>query len=366
MRLKAIISKVIQSVFIGIGIFLIFPSLSLAEVAIENECCPSVEVGLTGGWFSIFAPNTDYVLNRNDNYANSFPSGDYVGINPKHRFGGEIFLNFQTGCCYDWSLHYFRFHERTRDSITGTALGPNLIPPLVLFEDGVSVFAEASSALLFDYHFANLEVGSNVCVIADCLTIHPKLGISYARIKYRQKTTYGPGGTVNGQFQGSGIGPIFVGGVFDPVYTEIVNMGSTFHGVGPSLGVDLDYSFCRLLSFFGEFRFSALAGSLNGKYFTTVTNFSPRTFVTGATGDNIFRSKRHFVKLFQSELGLNYPFNWSSYCGNFQVGYMFTQAFDVTDRITFTDDAAMSELVHQNENAGFHGPFLRVTAKFGF
>lgn len=345
-------SKKVASLVLGISALITLP---IEAIANRKEYCPALEIALTGGWFVADGTDTAYAIQRTDdpNLTHFVPTGSLVKISPKYKLLGGLDLNYQSDCCYNWGGSYSWYHHTSNDSVTGgTAtrpnIGPVLMPNSVLFRPGNFQFA--SSNFKFQYDFANIELGSNFCMITDCLIVNPKVGLSYARIRADQTTTYS-------QLTDDGD------------YDDTVTMLSRYKGFGPSIGADVNYLFCDNFALFGNFRYSALVGSLNGEWSNVL--FDPDdNAVPDYLGNVPFHSKRHLVKLCQSELGLGYTFDWCGFCGGIKVGYQLMQALDCVDRITLLSDfnagdAGGSALIENLRNARIHGPFIRITAKFG-
>lgn len=341
-------SKKLVSLLLGSSALLTLPIEAMANGA---ECCPSLEIALTGGWFAADGTETAYAIQRTDDPALTpfLPTGPLVKISPKYKWGGGLALNYQSDCCYNWGASYFWYHHTSSDAVTGgTPTVPNITPvltPTSVF--GRNNFLFASSNFKFQYDFANIELGSNFCMIADCLIVNPKVGLSYGRIRADQTATYSRlAGDVDND--------------------DLVSLLSRYKGFGPSIGADLNYLFCNSFSLFGNFRYSALVGSLNAEW-SNVFFDQDDLVVPEFHGDVPFHSERHIVKLLQSELGLGYTFDWCGFCGGIKVGYQLTQALDCVYRISFISDFSVggSELIENLRNASFQGPFVRITAKFG-
>lgn len=347
--------KLLASLALGMGVFSL-PVLAFAEPG----RCPSIEVAITGAWLAADGVDTDYAINRTDlsglisnnrNAPDNVPSGVHESVQPKYKLGGGIALNYRSPCWYNLGVSYFAIRHTSVDEITaGTQLNPAVAPILIpaTVIDGSNNALTADSRYNFHYSFANIELGSVICFISDCLTVNPKLGLTYARFRNNQFTTY------------TGI----TDGSFLPGTSDQVDMHSRYRGVGPSIGVDICFLFCEDFSLFGNLRYSALSGTLQGIFENTSFD-STGVPVRLSSGAVTFHQNRHMVKLFQSELGLALNYDWCGRCVEIKAGYTYTQAMDAVNRVTFLDDVAPNNALKQILNASFHGPFIRLSARFG-
>jgi Legionella pneumophila major outer membrane protein precursor len=333
--------KLIGGFVLGTVSLLSFSPLALANR--DAECCPALEIGLTGGWFTPYAADTAFATDSSRTGLLVVPTGEVIRVRPKYKFGGGVSLNYQMpDCCYNWSASYFWDRNHSSRSVSGNE-GMILLRNL----PGITYAATASSAFKFRYDFANIELGSQVCVIADCLTINPRVGLSYTRLKNDQTTFY------------SALPDLDAIRAVAPSATGVtIDRDSTFKGFGPSLGVDINYAFCDGFSLLGNFRYSAVVGTLDSTYQMT-------GFVNPINNTSVqLSSKRHFANLFQSEMGLAYGFDWCGYGGNIIAGYQLTKCVDSSE---FESQSGTSSalLIDRVSDSGYHGPFLRLTMKFG-
>lgn len=338
--------QVLASLIIGTSAMLTLPVVAMADKARNHS---DVEIGLTGGWFAPDTSTTNFALKREDNDTrNAFPSGDVLRNDPKYRFGGGISVSGSCDCCYVWSASYFWFHSKSHEEDTAPNTAPFVFTPLLASQDGVfDNVSDVESDYHFRYDFANIELGSVLCVISDCLAVKPKIGLSYSRIKNEQEVEYSRGDVPAGA-----------------VYT--VDLESRYNGVGPSIGADVMYSFCGEWSIMGNFRYSALLGSLKADWEFSTTGVTPLGPNTNPA-EVEFHSKRHFVKLFQSELALGYNFDWCGNCALLMAGWQFTQALDSKEVVNFAaangrDFFRMDDRI---VNSSYQGPFVRLVARFG-
>lgn len=341
-------SKKLAILLLGISGFLTLP---IEAIASREKSCPSIEIVLTGGRFVADGTDTSYAIKRTDDptLTHFLPTGSLIKIPPKYKLLRGIALNYESDYCYNLGVSYFRYHNTSNDSVTaGTAALPNIAPVLApnsVF--GPNNFLFASSNFKFQYNFANIELGSNFCIITDCLIVNPKVGLSYGSIRADQTTTYSR--LIN-----------------DTDNDDIVTMLSSYKGFGPSIGTDVNYLFFDNFVLFGNFRYSALVGTLNGEWSNVFLDEDDNT-APEYLGDVPFHSNRHLVKLCQSELGLGYTFDLCGFCGGIKVGYQLTQASECVDRISIVGDFNVggSQVIENLRNARLHGPFVRITAKFG-
>lgn len=344
--------KELSKILIGMGALI----LPIAAVADGERYNSSLELELTGAWLAGDGVDTDYAINRTDinsiNFFNPMPTGDFENVDSNYRTGGGVALKYQSNCCFNMGVSYFRVHRKSFAEVTTATpdtpiIGPILLPPSV--GDGFATAVTAASEFSFDYIFSNFELGSLICVLSDCLTVNPKIGLSVGRFKDHQFISY--------------VG-LFEPNAIIPAANDQVDMFSRYRGFGPSIGTDISYLFCRNFSLFGNFRYSTLLGTLHGTLENTATDATGAVIPVN-TGTIHFRTNNNVVKLFQSELGLGYFYGGACHCIEIKAGYMYTQAVDAINRIQFPDDTASSVDIKQIVNASYHGPFIRVSTRFG-
>lgn len=359
-RVNKDLKKLIANLLIGMSISAIIPTDVFAITRADGAA--SLEVSLTGGWFQNDTANTSYGILRSDPTlpGGGFgiaPTGQILEINPKNKFAGGISVNYQTCDCYTLGASYFSYHNKHRDTVTGGTPAAPLISATLL--SGLIFLSEpqvskAESQYNFGYDFANMEFGSTLCFIDNCLTINPKIGLSYARISADQTTVYS-GST---GFFGNATGK------------DTVEILSRYRGFGPSIGADVDYLIWNGFSILGNFRSSALVGNLQCDWINTASADTigglPANLYSGSLSAT---SKRQVVKLFQMELGLGYTFDWCGYYARIVAGYQLTKAIDSNKRIdVINQSGGQAGAIVLNDkifNSSFQGPFMRLTANFG-
>lgn len=289
-----------------------------ASAATNADC---IEIGLTGGWFSVFSNSRDFgapVRNAN-NDDRITGTGDVNTVEPKYRFGGGISLSYQPcGQPYIWGLSWFGVQKKNVTATTGP----------IGFDRFGEFNTAASSTHTYGtrYQFATATLATIQALCCETVHIKPHLGVAYLDVKENRTVTLN-------NFAGD------VGRV------ETFGESSRFHGVGPDIGIDLKYCFCGGFSLVGNLDYSALVGKNKG-------NANHRS-----TSVNWSNSRaNHIVSHIQSEIGLAYNF---AFCGcdrgDLVLGYRVTKMIDALSRF---------DNIIDYHNANLQGPFLRLN--FGF
>lgn len=350
---------------------IIYASLGLSISAVcipevfaynSQDGCPNLEVNLTGGWFQNDTANTSYGILRTERTLpdagfNIAPTGKILAIKPKYKFDGGASILYQSDSCYNLGASYFSYHNKHRETVFGgTSDTPLITATLIsgLFNSAEPQVSSVKSQYDFRYEFSNFELGSRFCAIDDSLTLNPKIGLSYARIRNDQSTEY------------SGATNFFA----DPTGKDTVKLLSKYRGFGPSIGADVDYLICHGFSIFGTTRYSALVGNLYCEWINRVTGTTDQ----GGLPANLYsgtlnaRSRGQIVQLFQFELALGYTFDFCGYYARILAGYQLTKALDSKKRIDLNSQsgAPASGIVLSDGllNSSFQGPFIRLS--FGF
>ena len=143
---------------------------------------------------------------------------------------------------------------------------------------------------------------------------------------------------------------------FDSNDFDVFNYKSCYWGVGPQIGLDLNYLVWDCFSVVGVASSALLIGENDGTDF--FCNDGIIVEVDLKT-DSIWR----IVPSFQARVGLNYTFcaclDWSV-----EVGYEFLTYLDALHSNFWTTNSDRGLSVDYYTNVSFHGPFVSLSASF--
>lgn len=155
-------------------------------------------------------------------------------VEPKFKYnsGFRIGVGYEIPCSnWDFQISWARLRAHTRSNVSNSESGiiPLSFPVAAIF--GVTstspTFADSAfSSWHFQYDVVDFEIGRNM-ILCGCFHVHPFVGVKVARIHQKQHIEY-EGFTVGEQ----------------ALEAEITKINH-FRGVGPSIGLDLDWEFFR-------------------------------------------------------------------------------------------------------------------------
>ena len=167
------------------------------------------------------------------------------------RLEGEVSSNcFPIGCRFGWT----HFNTRSNASAVGNqpgvpSVGVTAIPGFSNQGDSPFVSSEsAASSLKFNLNEYFFDVQSFYHCCGSCLSFRPFVGVFVANINQKQDILY------------SGIAFKDIAGI-----DVSVSRKNIFFGVGPRLGIELNWKFCEKLSLITNTSFAYLVGTFNTK-----------------------------------------------------------------------------------------------------
>lgn len=310
-----------------------FLAIPVANAAYNNPGV--VRIDLTGGWFGDSVYDGGYGILAPTS-TTSLPSGEFLKVESHRDFAGGLGLTyFFPASPYSINLSYWGIHDDSSDGASGF-IGVTKAPA----DWGIDFAGGASSEVDLKNDFLKLAFAVTMNPVCN-FRVTPQVGVAYLRIKNDQTTFY----------SGDGVTP--AGAVI------AINENSSFRGVGPTFGINLDYGLKCGFGIFGDFNFSALVGNLKSSYAASHSG-SPtiNTTVSTETDDNI-------VNLFQTEVGLSYLFQVKHYPGKIMLGYAVAKALSASENNShFIDDVNDSKYMTSVTDVGFQGPFARISLAF--
>jgi hypothetical protein len=176
-------------------------------------------------------------------------------------------------------------------------------------------------------------------------------GLRYAQIESKTHIDYTIAGPSNlGGFNGN----------YQPHYS------SSFFGVGPEFGMDLDYRIKGIFGIVGRFAGAFLIGEQKSKgqasFINTLGGGSPVINQTSFAQTN----PGQIVPALDAKLGFNLTFPFMHHQDRFvlEAGYQVDYYFDAVDQLQFQGPPFSTEGVHNYTNLGIMGPYVNLSAKF--
>jgi hypothetical protein len=130
---------------------------------------------------------------------------------------------------------------------------------------------------------------------------------------------------------------------------------SSFNGVGPEVGLDLEYKVWEKLGVVGRLGAAFLVGQQEAS-----SNVYGEFAQTNVEGDTLVR----LLPAIDAKLGLNWeiPVDHHHYAFAIEGGYQVAYYWDVVDQLQFPSET--NQITHNYSNYGMMGPYLNLTAMF--
>lgn len=284
-------------------------------------------------------------------------------LKTKFHSGYEFFASYRgaidCGCAWDikGSILSHEFSGKTKLEVED----PRFIIPLMgfIFGERDNAFFSAVGKNYFDLTLINGEVGWNL------LSCYPQFlrlfaGVSYTDLKQCIKISY--------------TDPVFTVTTQNQQTESIVEQRSKFSGIGPRVGINADWTFCRGIHLFGE-----LAGNI--LFAKTSGELTQASFIAGdgSTQEQInFRTDESFchgkktIPSLDLRVGLGVKLiSLSCFYLSIEGGYRAVHYFDAFQLLKIASSGFSGENVYaesptwmQDENYGLTGWF--VGGSFGF
>jgi hypothetical protein len=295
---------------------------------------------LTGG-----ATYLEPSFNGLDNY--DIISTNAAGINSvstenlEQSFNWGYFLgaNYRISHHYDVQATWAQINTSNDDSdtITGATGGVTGIQTsnheAISLAAGANVTPDTRETL--DYQVFDATLGQ-YHDITDMLKTRLFAGIRYAKITTDVDNTY--------------IQPGVSPALFD-------NYDSSFSGVGPEAGLDLEY---KIYQHFG------VVGSLAAAFLVGNQESSSTVYGTFNGHENSVDSddNTRLIPAVNAKLGANWeiPYNLHDWNFGVEAGYQVAYYFNVADQVQYS--SSTQDVTHNYSNVGFMGPYLNFSAAF--
>jgi hypothetical protein len=235
------------------------------------------------------------------------PNWKIFEIDPDYHSGFEVGLNWLLPKSdMNIELNWERLHAQDKDSMHVTPLSyatGNMVGPIYDIGPNSAAYTQAKGKAIFHFDEANLFVGKSICFVKN-LRMRLHLGASFAKIKQKITSQY-----ANDSAQTN----------------RNIATVSNFWGVGPQLGLDLDFRIVRNFYFTGNSNASLYMGRLRNH--TTFKSNTPALAAIDVAEPNVQHTKvpnrSQLVPGFEERLGFAY-WHFFKHCEvNLGVGYVF-------------------------------------------
>jgi hypothetical protein len=309
------------------------------------------------------------------NAAEQYLSTETYNLDPGFDFGYFLGFGYMISDRYDVQATWTQLNSNDNESASLLIIDHLQVPQFLQSSSGtVAPVSEllqtddlviAGSEESLDYQMADATLGQYHKLTENLMT-RVFAGIYYAKINSDVSNTYS---VELGDFI-----PLLM--AENPVLgTESYN--SSFWGVGPELGLDLEYDIYKGFDVVGHFAAAFLIGELQTEsqsYYNL-----PNSTQENVAGPAIFyisaesEEETQFVPALNAKLGLSYnkPYSNNKYRFGVEAGYQAAYYFNAVDQVqqTATNVVAGSqgkglETTHHYTDVGIMGPYLNFSASF--
>jgi hypothetical protein len=280
----------------------------------------------------------DYAVASESDGTNNYAQGELV--EPEFGWGYFIQAGYRISHHYDVEASWAQYNSNLSDSFsidgsststigltTSNRFGFTPIPA------GATAFAESKQNINYSVFDANLGQYHD---ITEMLRARIFAGIRYAKIDADVDNLYFTNPTS---------------------LTVMDDYDSSFNGVGPEIGLDLEYKVWHTIGVVGHLAGSFLIGQQDASSNVYNDDFSAQVEVKGD-------STARMIPGLDAKLGANWnvPYAYEKVSFGIEAGYQVAYYWDVIDQIQFTSNTDLSQ--HNYENYGNMGPYLNFTAMF--
>jgi hypothetical protein len=322
-----------------------FSTISFANPCNSLVCVPQLDgglvIGVTGGYFQPSAENNELYyaqdLYQSLSDSTNFFNSKHNSLSPGYTWGwgGNLGYIF-SGTGNDISVNYF--YLSTSDASSTNAIPSNFIIPVGLFN-----VASASASFAVDYKLnqVDLTVGQSIYV-GGLGSIHPMVGLRWAELEKNLTGTYYPIDQNTRQITAS-----------LPASYE-----STFHGLGPIVGVDASYTFVNTVFDIVAHADSALLlGDIKNQFIESLNIYQPSS---STIIENSSITKNRMVPVVDAKLGARYRYAFPNKTNAnlaLEVGYQFSEYFDALDSVKY----AYLSVSNVTSAFSYQGPYATLT-----
>ena len=339
------------------------------EAASCDETCSRFQIGAEYLYLKPTIDGTTFALSNEGSpeafLLNGITTTNFGGKSIKNEFnyhsGCSVFGTYYFNNCSDFTIQWNRLHCSDSADFTGDYF-PTRGDPFVfqiyltpidpthpIWSFG---FFEGNCHAHSDFKFDNLELLFGQLLVANrCFDLQLRGGVNLAQIKIHEKFTYISFPT-----------DVAV----DPFTLVILNVQdhSNFRGVGPQIGLDMNYYLTKRLYIRGAANASLLVSRLGKKTITNLFFAGPGVAGSPFTNSAEFRDRRHYkiVPEIDLQFGIGIETCVFGFLTNLEAGFETFTFFNAQQNYHFNDfNAAEADSV---SNINLHG--LYVSASFGF
>lgn len=318
-----------------------------------NVSIPVFNGGLTFGLAGLYLKPTTSELD----YAVTYPAidntdnGRYQSVNADFDWGYKASIGYIFPCTgNDVRLSYSYFNNTTKDNLKSNHFNAALTPFEVSSgSDGIlALETSANAKTKFKYQVADLETGQHIDLGCHA-HVRAFAGLRYANLDSHLDANYFVlvNNLVN---QNQGHMDVFTA------------QNSRFQGIGPRLGMDVNYDIGNGFGIAGEVGSALLVGDIH-------SNFSQRdiTVTSTSTIEDVFSYKipkeNRVVPNLDAKLGINYSYQFCNPTRSkltVEAGYLVDQYFNSMDRLTSLGAASPELRTRHTIDTSFSGPYIGV------
>lgn len=299
---------------------------------------------MPGGWgftaeYLYFMPNLDdtYFVTQSD-VTTTFPNGNRLNNDFNYHSG------FRLGAAYgfcdggsDWTTTYTWLRPQQQKQISGDFLWATI--GRADFASSFENYAgTANSDLSLFYDRVDSVIGLDLYSMCGA-NLRMQFGLEYALLRLHEDYTFA--------ITGGALGTI--------------SQKSRTWGVGPQLGVGLDYDLFRSDDLGGlSFTFLSSGSLLAGETGTRETNV-----LTGTTLLDVSdRKARRIIPAFHTRVGLNYCTSFGNMDANIEVGYELNSYYRGLTRVLYQDDVGDGLATNNYTNFDVQGLYVSASINF--
>ena len=303
-----------------------------------NPCLGKCEFTVEFLYLKPSVDDTYFVIDSPE--SSSFPMGtrknNDFGFEPGFRIGaGYSFC----GCDKKLKLNYTRLRTKSTREIAGDFLFAT-VGPAAFVGNFERVTGTASSELDFIYHRADATL---VQKFMNCcgMNLEFQWGLEYAYLGLHEDYVYHR--TTN-----------------DDILE--VNQQSKAWGIGPQIGLGLNYELCQFSKICPGTLFLSIQTS--GSILASQSNTSLRASLRDELQDVKDSDTWRLIPALHAHIGLNYLTCFSCFEGEFEIGYEFNSYIRGANRTCYPDDIAESLVLNNYYNFDLHGLYIAGTVRF--
>jgi hypothetical protein len=290
------------------------------------------------------------------------PNWQIFEFDPGFQTGFEVgfkslFLQNDINIQLNWERLYA--HESASMNVTPISYGTgNMVGPIYDIGPNSASYKAANGRASFKFDEVNLLAQKSICFTKDLL-VDLDLGLSFAMIKQNITSYYNNSGAST---------------------TRNIYSKSFYWGIGPQMGLHLNYGLCYGLSLTGSSSWSIYSGQIKNR--VTYDSTSPALADAGIPSPNQQKNRvptrTQLIPGFDERLGLTYNYAFKNWNLSIGAGYLFqiylnavqsmdmlTQAVPVFDPGLIPDQAVFAVTFNRTlSNFMLSGPYVGCSIGF--